>query len=442
MGGAEAGWGEVAVLKCAYCDDPCRPTREHVIPDWYNDTPGEAETFSARAPLTHLKGDLIVRDVCGRCNSGVLSALDGYGKELYDRYFALPVYAGETVAFDYDGDRLIRWLLKLSYNSARAQNADVRVLREYRKAMLGEESLTDRIRCWVHLVSATSFDHDAKVARPARRAEQGAENVEVARWFRICQFRLTDFPALSLVQRTVLITSFAFTLLIARPDAAWPCPEFGQWVRVFASNYPAARPVVPVVGSLRATTGWDHAAVTMYPSLTHYPSRYTDEPNPYVEGVLKGKLEVFMLHVPHELIEAGKPEPVAEILRDMVSSREKALAYRQRVGVLVDGYNDDPRGIWEFPKARAFFRRLFEQCPFVMLLSHPEGGLLGLIAACWVYEEGMTEEVERQRMQDFLHRAFYGLNGLNHTIMLSEEQNREICIAAAAVLFGEVPPLA
>jgi hypothetical protein len=180
----------------------------------------------------------------------------------------------------------------------------------------------------------------------------------------------------------------------------------------------------------------------MYPSLTHYPSRYTDEPNPYVEGVLKGKLEVFMLHVPHELIEAGKPEPVAEILRDMVSSREKALAYRQRVGVLVDGYNDDPRGIWEFPKARAFFRRLFEQCPFVMLLSHPEGGLLGLIAACWVYEEGMTEEVERQRMQDFLHRAFYGLNGLNHTIMLSEEQNREICIAAAAVLFGEVPPLA
>ncbi len=124
--------------RCAYCDHPCQQTREHVVPRLYNDTPGEAETFSARAPLTHLKGDLIVRDVCGGCNNGVLSGLDGYGKALYERYFAAPVYEGETVTFDYDGDRLLRWLLKLSYNSARAQNADIRVLREYRAVMLGE----------------------------------------------------------------------------------------------------------------------------------------------------------------------------------------------------------------------------------------------------------------------------------------------------------------
>ncbi len=427
--------------KCAYCDMPCQQTREHVVPRWYNDTPGEAETFSARAPLTHVKGDLIVRDVCSKCNSGVLSSLDGYGKELYERYFASPVYEGETVAFEYDGDRLLRWLLKLSYNSARAQNADVRVLREYRKVMLGEAPLPDRIRCWVHLMSATSFDHEAKVARPARRVEHGQPHVEEPLWFRICQFRLTDHPALSLIQRTVLINSFAFTLLLARPDEAWPCDEFDQWVKVFTSRFPAAKPVVLGAGRLMATTGWDHAAVSMYHSLTHYPSRYTDEPNPYVEGVLKGNLGAFALHVPHELIEQETTEPVAEILRDMVSSREKALAFRQRVGLWVDGFDNDPRGIWEFPKARQFFRRLFEQCPFVMFLSHPEGALLKLFAACWIYEDGMTEEVEQQRMTDFLHRAFYGLNGLNHTIMLSEEQNREICMAAAKSLFGEVPPL-
>lgn len=430
----------MAVLNCAYRDEPCRPTREHVIPNWYKDTPGEAETFSARAPLTHLKGDLLVKDVCGKCNNGILSGLDGYGKELYQRYFAAPVFDAETVIFDYDGDRLLRWLLKLSYNSARAQNADVRVLREYRQAMLGKAPLPTHMRCWLHLVSATTFDHEAKVVRPARRVEHGAEEVEEARWFRICQFRLTDLPALSLVQRTVLINSFAFTLLIARPYEAWPCPEFDQWVEMFTSNFPAARPVLPGMGSLTATTGWDHAAVTMSASLAHYPSRYSDDPNPYVEGVLKGDLKVFVLHVPHELIEAGNPEPVAHILLDMVSSREKALAFRQRVGVLVDGFDDDPRGIWQFAKAREFFRRLFERCPFVMYLSHPDGGLLGLFAACWIYEDGMTEEVERHAMQDFLLRAFHGLNGLNHTIMLSEEQNRDICMAAAKVLFGELPP--
>ncbi len=419
---------------------PCQQTREHVIPQWYFDTPGDAETFSARAPITHLQGDLIVKDVCGSCNSGVLSKLDGYGKELYDRYFATPVYAGESVTFDYDCDRLLRWVLKLSYNSARAQNADIRVLREFRKVMLGEAPLTDRIWCSLRLVTATFFDESVKVARPARREEQGQPQVEEPLWFRICQFRLPAYPALTLVQRLVLINSFAFTLLIARLDSKWPCPEFDHWTKVFASVYPEAKPVLPEVGRLTVTAGGDHAAASFYSSLCHYPSRFTDEPNPYVEGVLKGKLGAFLVPIPRDLIETANTTPITEMLRDMVSSGEKALAFRERVNVMVNGFDDDPRGLWEFPQVRQFFRRLFVECPFVMLLAHPDGALLRLFAACWVYEDGMTEEVERQRMSDFLHRAFYGLNQLNHTIMLSEEQNREICMAAAKALFGETPP--
>ncbi len=112
----------------------------------------------------------------------MLSSLDSYGKELYERYFAAPVYAGETVSFEYDGEQLLRWLLKLSYNSARAQNADVLVLREYRKVMLGESPPTDRIRCWLHLVSATCFDASVS-ARPARRDEHGQSNVDEPLWF-------------------------------------------------------------------------------------------------------------------------------------------------------------------------------------------------------------------------------------------------------------------
>jgi hypothetical protein len=429
------------VLNCAYCDKPCQQTREHVVPDWYNDTPGEAETFSARAPFTHLKGDLIVRDVCSKCNSGVLSSLDGYGKELYDRYFAPPIYSGETVTFDYDGDRLLRWLLKVSYNSARAQNADVRVLREYRKVMLGESPFPDRIRCWLHLVTATCFDPNVGIARPARRDEQGHPNVDEPLWFRVGQFRLPSYPALFLVQRTVLINSFAFTLLIARVDSDWPSPEFDQWIKVFASGYSQAKPIMPSVGSLTTTAEGDHAAASMSFSLASYPTRYLEEPNPYVEGVLKGNLEAFLLHISRELIDIGNTTPIAEILSDMVSSREKALAFRQRVAVLVDGFDDDPKGLWQFPTVRQFFRRLFVECPFVMLVAHPDGGLLKVFAACWLYEDDLTEEIEQQRMAEFLNTAFVGLNGLNHTLALSEEQNREICMAASRVLFGETPPV-
>jgi len=86
---------------------------------------------------------------------------------------------------------------------------------------------------------------------------------------------------------------------------------------------------------------------------------------------------------------------------------------------MVDGFDDDPRGIWQFPQAREFFRRLFLECPFVIFVAHPDAGLLKLFAACWLYEDGLSEEVEQQRMVEFLQRAFHGLNGLNHTVMLS-----------------------
>lgn len=429
------------MLNCAYCDSRCQPTREHVVPRWYNDTPGEAETFSARAPLTHRKGDLIVRDVCSGCNSGVLSSLDGYGKELYERYFANPVFDREKVVFEYDGERLLRWLLKLSYNSARAQNADARVLREYRKVMIGESTIPDRVRCWLHLVAGSIIDQEAKVIRPAHRVEQGQSNALLAKWFRIGQFRLFDFPALFLVQRMVVINSFSFTLMIAPAVGEWPQPQFYEWIRAFNANNPAAQPILPGVNSLTAFTGWDHAAVSMHALMNHFPTRYSDEPNPAVESALKGNLAMVMLQVTHELIEEGSVQPIVETLRDMVSSREKGLAFKQRVGVLVDGYDTDPRGLWQIPKVKAYFRRLFEQCPFVMFLSHPDGALLKLFAACYIYEEGMTEDVERQRMGLFLNQAFAGLNVLQHTLAISEEQIREINSASAKALFDEVPPM-
>lgn len=184
--------------------------------------------------------------------------------------------------------------------------------------------------------------------------------------------------------------------------------------------------------------------MSILPAYTQYPTRFTEDKNPFVEQALKAKKDeapVAMLHVPHDLIEAGDIGPVAEVLHDMVSSREKAAAVRHRVAVMADGFDHDPRAIWQFPYAKQFFRRLFAECPFVMLVAHPEGGLLKLLAMCWIFEEGQTEEAERGRMTEFFNRCFYGLNALGHTLMLSEEQNREICREAAKVLWGEAPPI-
>lgn len=422
------------MVKCAYCGAACTATREHVIPAWYSRTPGEAETFSARAPITHVRGDLVVRDVCAACNSGPLAALDGYGKELFERYFATPAYHGEAVGFAFDGQRLFRWLLKLSYNSARAQDADVDILRGYREVILGGSPILPlKVRCWLHLVAPTRLLPGG--GRPAGRSEAGLPGVEEPAWFRIGQFRVPAYPGFGFVQRQVIINSFAFSILAAPLESA-AGDEFDRLAEVFeAALYSPVR-LIPEGGEVTAAATGDHVAPSINPMLANYPSRFSDQPNPYVVEALNDELKLVTLHVPREVVESGDVAAIADALHDMVSTREKATAFRQRVSLWTDGYDDDPRGLWQIAPARNFFRRLFEACPFVMLLAAPRGGMVQLLAACWLYDDpppGLAQEQER--MGDFLNRAFTGLNAEMHRLAFSDELTRTVSQSAAAVLF-------
>jgi hypothetical protein len=63
-----------------------------------------------------------VKDTCEDCNGGVLSRLDAYASAL-DREYFLHIIDSTTpnIEFRYDFHRLLRWLLKLSYNDDRTR---------------------------------------------------------------------------------------------------------------------------------------------------------------------------------------------------------------------------------------------------------------------------------------------------------------------------------
>jgi hypothetical protein len=54
-----------------------------------------------------------------------LSQLDGYICALFDRYFIYLCQRHATVRFEYDYHRLKRWLLKMSFNSARVHESRI-----------------------------------------------------------------------------------------------------------------------------------------------------------------------------------------------------------------------------------------------------------------------------------------------------------------------------
>jgi hypothetical protein len=60
-----------------------------------------------------------VRDTCAKCNGGILSRLDGYASRLDKTYFSQIVGPKPDIDFRFDFGLLLRWLLKLAYNSDR-----------------------------------------------------------------------------------------------------------------------------------------------------------------------------------------------------------------------------------------------------------------------------------------------------------------------------------
>ncbi|QTA80793.1 Uncharacterized protein dnl_31060 [Desulfonema limicola] len=150
----------VNMKKCAYCGNDSVSTREHIFPksllnrknidtkEKYNDK----RVRYIRKAGKIFDGEPTINDVCGSCNGGVLSRLDAYTCQLYDNFLYKFVNKGESVIFEYNFDMLTRWLLKVSYNSARANNQfDSGILSNYIEYIIKGKTRPDRINVFVQL---------------------------------------------------------------------------------------------------------------------------------------------------------------------------------------------------------------------------------------------------------------------------------------------------
>ena len=110
---------------CPYCRGPGPFSREHIFPEWLcriRGPRGDNVSYSAAFPDKAIRSDLAIKDVCESCNNGVLSKLDEYAKHVLE--LALDAAnAGGSVNLSAVHDRLLRWVLKVAFNSARATGA-------------------------------------------------------------------------------------------------------------------------------------------------------------------------------------------------------------------------------------------------------------------------------------------------------------------------------
>jgi len=193
---------------CAYCDSPSKTTREHLWPRCIIErVPDYNARYSKRANKV-FGAELTIRDVCATCNNVHLSKLDSYICELFDAHFHKDHQPNTTVRFEYSFDNLLRWLLKISYNSARTVNPNtpLRFLREY---ILGNAAYpADSVSLKIDIVPPVEFI----------TLEDGTRHTLPPNWMRCGEAQLKPSTPDWCVIRFVSLNAFVFCALI-KPDS-------------------------------------------------------------------------------------------------------------------------------------------------------------------------------------------------------------------------------
>ncbi len=165
---------------CAYCQQNRPSTREHIIPAFIYNFQKQMEQSVVgwnEVAQRMVGGEGKVKDVCAECNNQVLSELDAYGKQLLtDSGLLVQNYTKRELTLQYDYPLLLRWLLKISYNSSRADGVHSSLFEKHVTFIRGLEPIPSRNRVTVllYLSSPEILDTSRIKAKPFVQIADGS----------------------------------------------------------------------------------------------------------------------------------------------------------------------------------------------------------------------------------------------------------------------------
>lgn len=160
---------------CAFCGVQKELSREHIFPNGvirkYSN-----EMLSLNDKTDQIfKADLVVKDVCEGCNNGVLSEIDSKFVQSYTQYMLTPINPGDSVTFDFNYQDLLRALLKITYNSARASSDGfkaINALKKYVPYILGNVPEASDVHIRLQIVTSSErFNTETNKSEGTFRAE-------------------------------------------------------------------------------------------------------------------------------------------------------------------------------------------------------------------------------------------------------------------------------
>lgn len=149
---------DVSKRKCAFCSTSENLSREHVFPSSViKRFDNDLLSINDKSDKV-FKADLVVKDVCKTCNNGVLSDLDAVFIKSFDKYMHEPILPGSGTEFFFDYNELLKSLLKISYNSARASSDGhkaVSAMRKFVPYIMGKTNVIPDIMLRLQIVTSS-----------------------------------------------------------------------------------------------------------------------------------------------------------------------------------------------------------------------------------------------------------------------------------------------
>lgn len=419
---------------CAYCKAEGKMTREHLIPSWYIQTQDSSEGkrfFLEKAPGKFLQSDPVVKDVCGECNNVKLGSLDDYAKGLYFGAFLEDVYHGEKKAVRFDYESLLRWLMKVSFNSARIHGSNPEVLAAYSCQMLGEEALSTDLMVFVMAVSPTAYSG----GEPGLARRNGSGEKIEPRWFRLGAFGVENSDWFNWIFRHVLINGYCF--FIAIPKVGTDFAKEREKVKADLRKKGYGTLLKPTGSTLPKPK--QHAVSFFAGHMANYPVAYGLPQKDHVRDVVTSNYELLNFQIEREDIESRDISPYVSNIDSFFATRESFVKCIGRVEFSVDGYNDDPRELWEIPEVRGFLRDLDSARPYWAALQSPHGKWLQCLVMCLMTVDKSDEGIELVQpleIGDLMTRWFEALNQVSNRYSLPDSVNKELTLRVRDLIMG------
>jgi len=200
--------------ECAFCGTNENLTKEHIFPSSVISTYEDSLISITDKSDSYFRSDLVVKDVCASCNNGKLSKLDGEFITLFKTYMAAPIAPGDKARIKFEYMSLLRFLIKVSYNSARASSDGaqaIEALRRYVPFILGEKSSAPEVMLRLQIfTSAKKFNTETNKV----------EGIIEASMLRNAKIPYDGPQSDSFIVRLIAFNSFWFYLIIPINNAS------------------------------------------------------------------------------------------------------------------------------------------------------------------------------------------------------------------------------